>query len=169
MIFKRFFKPYAEYCLRTTLSEDELKNALEKELPQPWLFPSRSSKTGEITFVRTDNPMTLRPITFFRDTLDPVISIRCRKPEAEGETVLDITIIPEDSPWKVRIVLFCLILWIAALPYDIRLRGIFVLAATGLLLVILAFSRAFVDAGMPEIQSAFENTLRQLEKKYKEK
>ena len=33
MIFKRFFKPYAEYCLRTTLSEDELKNALGKELP----------------------------------------------------------------------------------------------------------------------------------------
>ena len=33
MIFDRFFKPYAEYCLRTTLSEDELKTSLDKELP----------------------------------------------------------------------------------------------------------------------------------------
>ena len=32
-IFDKFFKPYADYCLRTTFSEDELKEVFEEELP----------------------------------------------------------------------------------------------------------------------------------------
>ena len=32
-IFDKYFQPYAEYCLRTTLSEEELKEALAKECP----------------------------------------------------------------------------------------------------------------------------------------
>ena len=32
-IFDKYFKPYAEYCIRTTLSEDELKEALAQECP----------------------------------------------------------------------------------------------------------------------------------------
>ncbi len=31
--FDKYFQPYAEYCLRTTLSEDELKEALAQECP----------------------------------------------------------------------------------------------------------------------------------------
>ena len=32
-LFDKYFQPYAEYCLRTTLSEDELKETLAKECP----------------------------------------------------------------------------------------------------------------------------------------
>ena len=32
-LFDKYFQPYAEYCLRTTFSEDELKEALVKECP----------------------------------------------------------------------------------------------------------------------------------------
>ena len=32
-LFDKYFKPYAEYCLRTTFSENELKEALIKECP----------------------------------------------------------------------------------------------------------------------------------------
>ena len=32
-IFDKYFQPYAEYCIRTTLSEDELKETLAKECP----------------------------------------------------------------------------------------------------------------------------------------
>ena len=32
-LFDKYFQPYAEYCLRTTLSEDELKEALAQECP----------------------------------------------------------------------------------------------------------------------------------------
>ena len=32
-LFDKYFQPYAEYCLRTTFSEDELKEALAKECP----------------------------------------------------------------------------------------------------------------------------------------
>ena len=32
-LFDKYFQPYAEYCIRTTLSEDELKEALAQECP----------------------------------------------------------------------------------------------------------------------------------------
>ena len=32
-LFDKYFQPYAEYCLRTTFSEDELKETLAKECP----------------------------------------------------------------------------------------------------------------------------------------
>ena len=32
-LFDKYFQPYAEYCLQTTLSEDELKETLAKECP----------------------------------------------------------------------------------------------------------------------------------------
>ena len=32
-IFDKYFQPYTEYCLRTTLSEEELKEALAQECP----------------------------------------------------------------------------------------------------------------------------------------
>jgi len=47
MIFKRFFKPYAEYSLRTTLSEDELKNALDKEFPRYGFFSATAAAFSE--------------------------------------------------------------------------------------------------------------------------
>lgn len=34
--FDRYCQPYAEYCVRTTLSEEELKNAIKKECPAKW-------------------------------------------------------------------------------------------------------------------------------------
>ena len=32
-LFDKYFQPYAEYCIRTTFSEDELKEALAQECP----------------------------------------------------------------------------------------------------------------------------------------
>ena len=32
-LFNKYFQPYAEYCIRTTLSEDELKETLAQECP----------------------------------------------------------------------------------------------------------------------------------------
>ena len=32
-LLDKYFQPYAEYCIRTTFSEDELKAVLKKECP----------------------------------------------------------------------------------------------------------------------------------------
>ena len=32
-LFDKYYRPYAEYCIRTTLSEDALKEALLNECP----------------------------------------------------------------------------------------------------------------------------------------
>jgi hypothetical protein len=37
-LFDKYFQPYAEYCLRTTLSEEELKEALAKECPATFIY-----------------------------------------------------------------------------------------------------------------------------------
>jgi len=98
MIFDRFFRPYAEYCLRTTLSEDELKTALDKELP--WYFiASVKAVFGKekVPFCRTWKPLILCPVLRGRNSMRGVVSIQCRKAESGKETVLDITIAPEDA------------------------------------------------------------------------
>ena len=63
MIFDRFFKPYAEYCLRTTLSEDELKTSLDKELPGYFIASVKAVFGKEkVPFCRTWNPLILCPV-----------------------------------------------------------------------------------------------------------
>ena len=173
MIFKRFFKPYAEYCLRTTLSEDELKNALEKELPGYGFLSANESVFSEetVTFFRTSNPLTVKPVLRGRNSMRGVISIRCRKAESGKETVLDITIAPEDSRWLYLLLYGCflavVILWSVNLWWW--LGGVFALLGIGFLFLNFAADREFAESEVPEIERAFENTLRRLEKKYKEK
>ena len=176
MIFDRFFKPYAEYCLRTTLSEDELKTALEKEFP--WYGFLSGFKTAmslaaledkvKVVFFKTGRPLILHPVKIGRNSLRGEVHIHCRKPETAGETVLDITIAPRNDRWLgwgisgfciMASLIFCFGMW----------QGIIPLLMAGFLVVNLAASRLFAEKEIPVIQNVFEITLRQLEKKYKDK
>jgi len=176
MIFDRFFRPYAEYCLRTTLSEDELKNALEKEFP--WYGFLSGFKTAmslaaledkvKVVFFKTGRPLILHPVKIGRNSLRGEVHIHCRKPETAGETVLDITIVPQDTGLLVwimfvfavamTILFLCAEMWMAVAP----------LILIGFQFVVLAMCRSIGESEVPEIQRAFETTLRQLEKKYKD-
>lgn len=176
MIFNRFFKPYAEYCLRTMLSEDELKNALDKEFSMygflsgfktAMALASLADK-AKVVFFKTCRPLTLHPVMFGRNSLRGEIHIKCRKAESGKETVLDITIVPQDIGlliWimfvfavAMTILFFCAGTWMAVAP----------LIWIGFLFVILAMCRSIGESEVPEIQRVFENTLRQLEKKCKD-
>ena len=170
MIFKRFFKPYAEYTLRTTLSEDELKNALDQEFSGYFITSIQAVFSKEkVAFCRTWKPLTLSPVLRGRNSLRGDVSIQCRKAESSGETVLDITITPEDA--RLFVWLFFILCLAAVIPF-IRAGSwlfIFPLFMAGFLFLVLAGCRAFAESEVPEIQEAFEKNLRQLEKKYKAK
>ena len=170
MIFDRFFKPYAEYCLRTTLSEDELKNALDQEFSGYFITSIQAVFSKEkVTFCRTWNPLTLSPVLRGRNSLRGDVSIRCRKAESSGETVLNITITPEDA--RLFVWLFFILCLAGVVPFFRAGSWLFIipLFMAGFLFLVLAMCRVFAESEVPEIQEAFEKTLRQLEKKYKDK
>ena len=169
MIFDRFFKPYAEYCLRTTLSEDELKNAVETEFPKYGFFSANEAVFSEETvfFFKTARPLTLKPVLCGRNNLRGVISMQCLKAASARETVLDVTIAPRNDRWLgwgisgfciMAVLIFCFGMW----------QGVFPLLMAGFLFLNLVLSRSYAANETPVIQREFENTLRQLEKKYKE-
>ena len=162
MIFDRFFKPYAEYCLRTTLSEDELKNALDKEFSGYFI----SSVKTLVSFCRTWKPLVLHPVLHGRNSLRGEIHIKCRKAEPGKETVLDITIVPQDTGLLVWIIfVFAVAMTILFLCAG-TWKAVAPLILIGFQFVILAMCRSIGESEVPEIQRAFENTLRRLEKKY---
>lgn len=169
MIFKHFFQPYAEYCLRTTLSEDELKTALEKELPGYFIASFKAVFDKEkVAFCRTGKPLTLGTVLRGRNSLRGVVSIRCRKAESGKETVLDITIAPEDGRLFAWLFLLACIAFLIAFIRAGSWLFVGPLIMAGFLFVVLAVCRSFAESEVPEIQQAFATTLRQLEKKYKD-
>ena len=169
MIFDRFFRPYAEYCLRTSLSEDELKNALDKEFPRYSFLSEGDAAFSEETviFFKTAKPLTVKPMLGGRNNLRGVISIQCRKAGTGKETVLDITIAPRNDRWLgwgilgfcvMAVLIFCFGMW----------QGVIPLFMAGFLFLNLAASRSFAENEIPVIRNTFESTLRKLEKKYKD-
>ena len=177
MIFKRFFKPYAEYCLRTTLSEDELKNALDKEFPRYGFLSGFKTvmalaaleDKAKVVFFKTCGPLTLHPVLRGRNSLRGEIHIKCRKAESGNEAVLDITIAPQDTGLLVWIIfIFAVAMTILFLCAG-TWKAVAPLILIGFQFVILAMCRSIGESEVPEIQRAFEKTLRQLEKKYARK
>ncbi|MBR4666058.1 MAG: hypothetical protein IKO93_19490 [Lentisphaeria bacterium] len=167
MIFDRFFRPYAEYCLRTTLSEDELKNALDQEFSGYFITSIQAVFSKEdVTFCRTWKPLTLCPVLRGRNSMRGDISIQCRKTESSGETVLDITIAPQDA--QLFAWLFLILCIAGVIPFIRAGSWLFIipLVMAGFLFLVLAACRTFAESEIPEIQKAFEKTLRRLEKKY---
>ncbi len=169
MIFNRFFKPYAEYCLRTTLSEDELKNALEQEFSGYFITSINALfSKEEVSFCRTGKPLTLSPVLRGRNSLRGDVHIKCRKAEPGKETVLDITIVPQDIGLLVWIISFFAVAMTILFLCEGSWKAVAPLILIGFQFVVLAMCRSIGESEVPEIQRAFETTLRQLEKKYKD-
>ena len=169
MIFDRFFRPYAEYCLRTTLSEDELKTALEQEFSGYFITSINALfSKEEVSFCRTGKPLTLSPVLRGRNSLRGEIHIKCRKAEPGKETVLDITIVPQDIGLLVWIISFFAVAMTILFLCEGSWKAVAPLILIGFQFVVLAMCRSIGESEVPEIQRAFETTLRQLEKKYKD-
>ena len=92
-LLDKYFQPYAEYCLRTTLSEDELKETLAKECPATSDVLSWEAIKAAMGLSKTivfscdpDDPLHLHPIKAYRNTSRGDLLIRCKKASNE-ETI----------------------------------------------------------------------------------
>ena len=95
-IFSTFFKPYAEYNVSTTLTEDELKAQIEKHLPEEKFSATLKAMQNEdeVKLFRTAKPLVLSPYLYGNNTLRGIIHLQCNKSENPAENTLTITIAP---------------------------------------------------------------------------
>ena len=171
-IFDKYFQPYAEYCLRTTLSEEELKEALTQECPATSDILSWRAFKAAIGLSKTivfscypDDPLHLHPIKAFRNTSRGDVFIRCKKAAGE-ETILHISIAPNGKyKWLLYAIgIFALFWGVAALFviwWGIFLSAVFI----GLVFIVLECCHAIAMDEIPQIRQDFEILLRTLERK----
>ena len=171
-LFDKYFQPYAEYCIRTTFSEEELKEALAQECPATsdilsWkAIKSAIGLSKTIVFSRDpDDPLHLHPIKAYRNTSRGDIFIRCEK-ASDGETILHIAIAQSGKyKWLLYVIGFFTLFWGVAASFVIW-WGIFLsVVFIGFLFIVLECCRAMAMDEVPQIRQDFEILLRTLERK----
>ena len=171
-LFDKYFQPYAEYCIRTTLSEDELKEALAQECPATSDILSWQAIKAAIGLSKTivfscdpDNSLCLHPLKAYRNTSRGDLFIRCDKTSGT-ETILHISI-AQSGKYKCLlygIVIFALFWGVAAsfvIWWGIFLSAFFI----GLVFIVLECCHAIAMDEVPQIRQDFEILLRTLERK----
>ena len=171
-LFDKYFQPYAEYCLRTTFSEDELKEALAQEGPATSDVLSWKAIKAAIGLSKTivfscnpDDPLHLHPIKAYRNTSRGDLFIRCEK-VADEETILHISI-AQNGKYKWLLYAFGIValFWGVAASFVIW-WGIFLsVIFIGFLFIVLEGWRAMAMDEVPQSRQNFEILLRTLEKK----
>ena len=170
-IFDKYFQPYAEYCLRTALSEEELKEALAQECPVSDVLSWKAIKAA-IGLSKTivfscdpDDPLHLHPIKAYRNTSRGDLFIRCEK-AADEETILHISIAPNGKyKWLLYVIGIVALFWGVAASFVIW-WGIFLsVIFIGFLFIVLEGCRAMAMDEVPQSRQNFEILLRTLERK----
>ena len=171
-LLDRYFQPYAEYCIRTTLSEDELKAVLKKERPATSDVLSWKAVKAVFGLSKTivfscdpDDPLHLHPIKAYRNTSRGDLFIRCEK-ASDGETILHISIAQSGKyKWLLYAIGFFALLWGVAASFVIW-WGIFLsVVFIGLVFIVLECCHAMAMDEVPQIRQDFEILLRTLERK----
>ena len=171
-IFDKYFQPYAEYCLRTTLSEEDLKEALAQECPATSDVLSWKAVKAVFGLSKTivfscdpDDSLHLHPIKAYRNTSRGDLFIRCEKAAGE-ERILHISI-AQSGKYKYLlygIVIFALFWGVAAsfvIWWGILLSVVFI----GHVFIVLKCCHAMAMDEVPQIRQDFEILLRTLERK----
>ena len=171
-LFDKYFQPYAEYCIRTTFSEDELKEALAQECPATSDILSWKAIKAAFGLSKTivfsydpDDPLHLHPIEAYRNTSRGDLFIRFEKAAGE-ETILHISI-AQSGKYKYLLyaIGFFALFWGVAASFVIW-WGIFLsVIFIGLLFIVLECCRAVAMDEVPQIRQDFEILLRTLERK----
>ena len=171
-LFDKYFAPYAEYCLRTTFSEDELKDALAKECPACDLCSWKAVKATFglsntiVFFCDPDDPLCLHPLKAYRNISRGDLFIRCEKAAGE-ETILHISIAQSGKyKWLLYYAIgFFALFWGVAASFVIW-WGIFLsVVFIGLVFIVLECCHAMAMDEVPQIRQDFEILLRTLERK----
>ena len=157
--FNAFFKPYAQYTINTTLTEDELKAQIEKHLPEEKFSAACKAMQCEdkVTIFRTAKPLVLEPYLFGRNTLRGIIYIECENSDNPAGSTLHITIAPRNTslfPWLLStfaallgIFMLLLRVWQAVIPF------LFI----GIIFLMLRLSRISAEREIPLIKRELEN------------
>ena len=172
---ERYVRPFAEYCVRTPLSEEELVKALQAELPA-WdaVFSGKLWKAcfgfcDTFTRERKD-PLILFPMLRGRgnNSLRGKVHIRCEKTESSPGTLLHITLAPDGRlKWFFPVWLGFALLWgIVALCAGFWLALLVVPFAMGFFFLISGVCRSMAESEIPRIRRNFEELLHTLEEKY---
>ncbi|MBE6403902.1 MAG: hypothetical protein E7039_09315 [Lentisphaerae bacterium] len=171
-LFDKYYRPYAEYCIRTTLSEDALKEALLKECPSTadtfsWKALKACiglSNTG--VFARNpDNPLQLRPIRASRNTSRGEIFIEFEK-VSENATVLHITIAqPQNYKWLLYGICIFAVLWGIGAASVVWWAIFLPLPFIGMLFIVLELCKSMAEDEVPQTRQDFELMLRAWERK----
>ena len=173
--FAKYFEPYAEYTLRTTLSAAELEAALAEECPASlWSYLGRMPKgPRKIGFLlRSKKPLTLRPLSIWNhwnhNSLKGEVRIRCEESSDGSYTILHIEIAPSQGfAWfPYAYCAFALVLGIAAACAGLWWGPLIAAGFIGWCFLILAITRARATKLNPRIRQEFEFLLRKLEDKY---
>ncbi|MBQ8755153.1 MAG: hypothetical protein IJZ19_08990 [Lentisphaeria bacterium] len=161
-LFDKYFQPYAEYCIRTTFSEDELKEALAQECPATSNILSWKAIKAAIGLSKTivfscdpDNPLCLHPLKAYRNTSRGDLFIRCDK-NSGTETILHISIAQSG---KHKYLLYAIgifaLFWGVAASFVIW-WGIFLsVGFIGLVFIVLESCHAMAMDEVPQIRQDF--------------
>ena len=172
---ERYVRPFAEYCVRTTLLEEELDRALRAELPaEDALFSGKFWKAffgfcETFTWERKD-PLILFPMLRGRgnNSWRCKVHIRCEKAENSPGTLLHITLAPDRRlKWFSFAWLGFALLWgIVALCARFWIALPVVPFAMGFFFLISEICRSMAESEIPRIRRNFEELLHTLEEKY---
>ena len=170
-MLKKFFEPYEEYTLHTTLPLAELRPGLERSCPRlftaeffsqrvRWLFVSGGEP--ELAISRRD-PIRLYPATGTRNSLRGRIELLPLAEDARG-TRLHVTIRPPKRRWFFIVFILFAALWSITAAIMVSAWLLFVLPGTILFVwLLLIASRELARNELPALKASLENKLRKLE------
>ncbi|MBO4491131.1 MAG: hypothetical protein J5944_07210 [Lentisphaeria bacterium] len=170
-MLKRFFEPYAEYTLRTTLSEEALRGVLEKEyrflvcLKKDFSALLHGSERSSFHLVRSKEEIVLYPrFCRGRNSLRGNVHFTMRKDPHSPESILYVAIRPPDSRWFCILWLGFLLVWIVCAVGLRQWEPLLVLPfMAGGFFLVMHLCRVFAEKEIPQIRSSFEELIRKLE------
>ena len=171
-LLDRYFQTYAEYCIRTPLSEDELKAVLKKECPATGDILSLKAFKAVICLGKTvifscnpDNPLHLTPLKFPRNSSRGDLFIQCEN-AANGETILHISLGP-NGKYKYLAYAICVFafIWGIAASFAVWWFIFAPIPFIGFLFIVLECCQAAAMNEVNQIRLDFEVMLRTLESK----
>lgn len=170
-MLNRYFEPYAEYTLRTILSEEALRGVLEKEyrflvcLKKDFSALLHGSAFVPFHLVRSKDEVVLYPRSCRgRNSLRANVHFTMRKDPHSPESILYVAIRPPDSRWFCILWLGFLLLWtVGALGSRQWIALLAVPVMAGGFFLVMHLCRVFAEQEIPQIRSSFEELIRKLE------
>jgi hypothetical protein len=161
---KKFFKPYAEYCIRSEHDCAVLERRMCKRSIS-WMnwrnfFWIPDNKEIRFVFKKYRNHIELHPVCGGRNSARGILHVKMERDNGKNITLLHVEIKPDDG------VYWFLNLWFAGVvaAMIVGLSGKFILSGVALLMLIFGYAlvyymRKIAEAEIEDIKKAFDNII----------